>query len=419
MSWRNPQTQPRFCLLCIHGLGLYSGSYTNFAQRMTHYNALVYAMDVRGFGSWMNAHGHQKMDFDGCLQDIKTALESIHKAHPGLPVFVLGESMGGAIALRAATMFPDQMQGVISAVPAGERFKQKRTDLKVALAMLRGPRKGREAIGTSVVKQAATSDPHNGQPSVYNEKLAEAWQNNPLDRLDLSPDDLIQFQLFMNDNHDAVKKLTVPILFVEGLDDDLVRPEGTWDLLRECKVHDRSLVALPARHLMFEEEQTALQETNRAALHSALAWIIAHLPDRSPEGATLTHKIGAASAEQITGGKPTVVAFYAKWCDQCDNIAAFVDKAGAHTGRRVRFVKFDVDDAANTDLVREFDVGGLPMVVFLRPDGTVNSSLMGQTTANVLLQNVAALVEPPQAAEKPAASGGPSGGPSAPQSKQP
>jgi alpha-beta hydrolase superfamily lysophospholipase len=395
ICWRNPKVEPRFALLCIHGLGLYSGAYANFGQRMSNFGGNVYAIDVRGFGSWMNANGHQQMDFDGCLADIKSALQSIHMAHPGLPVFVLGESMGGAIALRAATMFPDLMQGVISAVPAGERFKQRRTDLKVALNALRGFYKSNEKIGKSVVEQAATSDPHNGQPSVYNEELAEQWENDPLNRLDLSPDDLLQFQRFMNDNHDAVKKLTVPVLFVQGLDDDLVRPDGTWELIKECNVHDRSMVALPARHLMFEEAQTAQEEIDKASLHSVLAWIVARLPEHAPVGAVLAQKIDAATADRLTGGKPTVVAFYAKWCDQCGNIAAFIDKASGETGRKAHFVKFDVDDAANEDLIKEFNVGALPMVVFLRPDGTVSSSLMGQTNAAVMAKNLIDLVAAP------------------------
>ena len=74
----------------------------------------TYAIDVRGFGSWMKAEGHEEVDFQACLNDVKTALETIHAAHPGLKVFLLGESMGGAIALRAASMYPQLIDGLIS-----------------------------------------------------------------------------------------------------------------------------------------------------------------------------------------------------------------------------------------------------------------------------------------------------------------
>jgi acylglycerol lipase len=390
ISWRNPKMAPRFAILCVHGLGLNSNSYSNFGQHMARFGAIVYAIDVRGFGSWMNAKGQKDMDFQGCLDDIQAALKEIHIAHPGLPVYLLGESMGGAIALRGASQFPTLIDGVISAVPAAERFKEKRTDLKVGMQFLTGPRRQRESIGKEVVMQAATDR----QSNVVNEKLAQAWQDDPNNRLDLSPKDLMQFQKFMDDNKEAVKKLTVPVLFLQGLDDDLVRPDGTWDLAKQVGVHDRTLVALPARHLMIEEAQDASDPlVANAAWHHVLGWVLTRLPEHAPTAAEAPlRKISDATAAAVTQGAPTVVTFYAKWCDQCDKISAFVDKAQPVKGLRVRFVKYDVDDRSNDALVKEFAVGAIPQLIFLKPDGTINSSLMGQPGAPTILQNVVDLL---------------------------
>src|ERR1700678_305315 len=55
LSWIDPQSKPKIALLCIHGLGLNSDSYTNFAKRVAHHGIATYAIDVRGFGSWMKA----------------------------------------------------------------------------------------------------------------------------------------------------------------------------------------------------------------------------------------------------------------------------------------------------------------------------------------------------------------------------
>jgi acylglycerol lipase len=390
MSWRNPNIAPRFAVLCVHGLGLNSRSYSHFGQEMARFGAIVYAIDVRGFGSWMNANGKQDMDFQGCLDDIQTALKEIHISHPGLPVYLLGESMGGAIALRGASQFPALIDGVISAVPAAERFKQARTDLKVGMQFLTGPRRERESIGKEVVMQAATDR----QSDVVNEKLAKAWADDPLNRLDLSPKDLMQFQKFMDDNNEAAKKLTVPVLFLQGLDDDLVRPDGTWDLMKAVAVHDRTMVALPARHLMIEEAQNASDPmVASAAWHHVLGWILTRLPEHAPSTADApVRKISSATASSVTQGAPTVVTFYAKWCDQCDKISAFVDKAQPVQGLRVRFVKYDVDDTANDALVKEFAVGAIPQLVFLKPDGTIHSSIMGEPRAATVLKNVVDLM---------------------------
>jgi alpha-beta hydrolase superfamily lysophospholipase len=284
--WRTQRAQPRFGLLCIHGLGLNSNSYDDFAKRIARHGGEVYAIDVRGFGAWMQTAGHDKVDFDGCLSDIQKALTAIHQKRPGMPVFLLGESMGGAIALRATAMYPDLIQGLISSVPAAERFDNRRTDVKVAMHILR-PRKNIN-IGSQIVEQAstATRNVDGKKEKVVNEKLRESWENDPLNRMELSPKELIQFQAFMNDNHDSVKKITdKPVLFVQGLDDQLVKPEGTFELVQEIGTPFRMFIALPTRHLIFEQTESADARINRASTQMVLAWINAHISAEEPVGA--------------------------------------------------------------------------------------------------------------------------------------
>ena len=268
ISWINPLVKPTVALLCIHGLGLYSGAYQSFGMRMARRGIATYAIDVRGFGSWMKSKGHEDVDFPACLNDIKVALQSIRQAHPGLPVFLLGESMGGAIALRAASMYPELIEGLISSVPAGERFAQKKTDLKVAMQFLKGRHKNFD-MGTKIVNQATS-----------NEKLRADWADNPLDRMDFSPSDLIQFQKFMNENHDAAKNVTDdPVMFVQGTEDRLVKPEGTWDLFNELTTKDKYFLAVPSEHLIFEEGQDKNVTYDARVSNMVANWIF-----------TLTHK---------------------------------------------------------------------------------------------------------------------------------
>jgi acylglycerol lipase len=263
ISWVSPQAKPRLVLLCIHGLGLYSGSYKDFGLRMSQLGIATYAIDVRGFGSWMKSGGKQEVDFNGCLEDIRASIVSIRAANPKLPLFLLGESMGGAIALRFASIHPEMIDGLISSVPSGDRFQQKKTDLKIALEFLKGPSKDND-IGAGVVKQATK-----------NPKLRKDWENNPLDRMDLSPKDLIHFQRFMNENHDAAKEVkTLPVLFVQGMEDRLVKPEGTWDLFNQVASPDKYFVALPSEHLIFEETQDDPPEQKMKNFRLLMAWLL-------------------------------------------------------------------------------------------------------------------------------------------------
>jgi acylglycerol lipase len=261
-SWTNPAERPIASLLCIHGLGLQSNSFEYFGTEQAKRGLAVYAIDVRGFGLWMRAGGKAKMDFNQCLEDVKQTLTSIRAANPGLPVYVLGESMGGAIALRAASMYPDLIDGLISSVPAGERFKQERTSAKVFLNLLSG--RNIMDIGGDIVNQAT-----------QNAKLQAQWKNDPLSRLNLSPAELIQFQDFMNSNHDAARKVVdMPVLIVQSNGDQLVKPEGTWQLFNDIASRDKSFFAVPGEHLIFEEAQTqeaGLRDQNFRVISSWLS----------------------------------------------------------------------------------------------------------------------------------------------------
>jgi acylglycerol lipase len=421
LSWIDPQSKPKIAMLCIHGLGLNSDSYTNFAKRVAHHGIAAYAIDVRGFGSWMKAKGNTQVNFDDCLGDVQATLISIRAANPGLPVYLLGESMGGAIVLRACSMYPELMDGMISSVPAGERFEQKRTDLKVALEFLKGRHKQFD-IGTQIVDQATHRLP----------TLREDWESDPLDRMDLSAEQLIQFQSFMNDNHDAAKKIsTTPVLLLQGTLDTLVKPEGTWEIFNELATKRKTFIALPSEHLVLEEGQAKPSKYDANTAEMVVGWIYGNLPDRaawsdssasssatsgntpssgassaatsgrttSPSGNSglPTSIVGSASTlvttanASITGGAPTVLLFENSWCAECEGLDQLFAEAQKIYGTQIKVKAVDVSDPANTSLVANYKVAPIPTCVFLNSDGTVDSVLIGRCSIQNIAQGLRAI----------------------------
>lgn len=267
LTWLDPNIETKAAILCVHGLGLHNGTYKAFAERMSKLGYAVYAVDVRGFGSWQEAMGRKKIDFDGCLEDVHKTLKVIHRVHPQLPVFILGESMGGAIALRETSMYPDLVDGLISSVPAGDRFKQHKTAFKVGFKLLTSPDKEFD-IGTSVIDQA-TKKPG----------LRETWSKDPLGRLQLSPRELVQFQSFMNENRESAKRIeSTPVLMVQGCEDKLVKPQGTVAIFNNVSSKDKEMVLVHnAEHLIFEEGQF-----DDYVIDTVNNWLNAHLNKKVP-----------------------------------------------------------------------------------------------------------------------------------------
>lgn len=111
--WR-PEGEPRFVVVALHGLADHGGNFlAEGGPLLTAGGAIVYAYDQRGFG-WTSARGYWP-GVDTLVSDAREALRLLRARHPGLPVFLLGESMGGAVALAAA---PHDVSGIIVSSPA-------------------------------------------------------------------------------------------------------------------------------------------------------------------------------------------------------------------------------------------------------------------------------------------------------------
>lgn len=251
ISWL-PNGQPRVAMLCIHGFSLHKGCFAAFGKEMANDGIATYAMDLRGFGELKdNTSSNSTLDFDGCLVDIKTVLERIHKNHPGLPVVILGESMGGAIALRATAFYPDLISGLIASVPARDRFGFSSGETKVGV-------KG--AINTIFGGYSKKID-HAALGAVQKisdkEEVRAEWTKDPLMRTDFSLKEFVQLDGFMSENLAAasmVKK--TPVLFIQGTNDKLIRPAGTWKLYEKLDTANRQMVfSKNSEHLLFEEGQ--------------------------------------------------------------------------------------------------------------------------------------------------------------------
>lgn len=243
--WRDISVTPWAVLLCIHGLSLHAKSFEAFGKAMSHVGVPSYAMDVRGFGSWQNAQGASHLDFEKAFADIKNTLEAVRRSNPGLPVVLVGESMGGAIALQATAANPELIDGLICSVPSRKNSGQSSTGMKAAIGLIYHPN-GEIDVGDKVIRKATQEI-----------QVAEDWEHDPLSRMDYSPKELLQFRNLMNNNQIKAAQITnTPVLFLQGGSDKLVKPAGTIGLLKYIKAKDKDLVVVgTAQHLILEQGQ--------------------------------------------------------------------------------------------------------------------------------------------------------------------
>jgi alpha-beta hydrolase superfamily lysophospholipase len=260
--------QPKAAVLCLHELGMHSGSFESLGKQMAGKGYVTYAIDLRGFGSWKNApRGTEKMDLDLTFKDVVGTLKAIHKAHPNLPVFVLGEAMGGAMALKIAEKYPDLVTGAISSAPGGEHFHQTALDAKVGSRLILGADKKYD-FGKEFIEMGAA-----------NQAKRDAMQKDSMVRLELTPRECMQCQFFMNKSKKMAKKIAVtPVMIVQGQLDGMSRPEGAANVYKSLATRDRKMYEVKdGDHYVYEDPSV-----NSNVVTETVAWLESHLGFKPP-----------------------------------------------------------------------------------------------------------------------------------------
>lgn len=115
-SWL-PKDPPKAAIVALHGFNDYSNAFEMPGAYWAERGVATYAYDQRGFGRAPDAG--RWAGTETYIDDLRSAAKLVRARHPGLPLFALGESMGGAIAMMAmADAAPPDVDGVILVAPA-------------------------------------------------------------------------------------------------------------------------------------------------------------------------------------------------------------------------------------------------------------------------------------------------------------
>lgn len=108
---------PERVALVVHGYAEHSGRYDELGAWLGARGVAVHAYDHRGHGRSAGRRCHVER-FEEYLDDLDRVLEAVREEHPGLPLYLVGHSMGGLVTLAFLVERRPLLSGAVTSGPA-------------------------------------------------------------------------------------------------------------------------------------------------------------------------------------------------------------------------------------------------------------------------------------------------------------
>ena len=246
----SPGSDPSYVALLCHGYGEHIGRYEHVAARLTADGAAVYGQDHLGHG---RSQGERVLitDFEKVVDDFRLLHEHALDEHTGLPVVLIGHSMGGMIAARYAQRYDD-----------------------LACVVLSGPVLGQWAALDALLPLEEMPDaPIDPATLSRDPAVGEAYVADPLVWHGPFKKPTVQALADCLATISAGGQIDTPLLWLHGEEDQLVPYAGTesgWPAIAGDRAEHKSYPG--ARHEIFNE-------TNQdEVLDDVVGFVRRHLP---------------------------------------------------------------------------------------------------------------------------------------------
>jgi alpha-beta hydrolase superfamily lysophospholipase len=233
--------QKKAVLINLHGLGDHSGLYPNLAGYFPVRGVAVYAFDMRGNGRspGQRAYLESWKEYRG---DLHAFVGGVRAWEPGVPIFLLGNSLGGLVVLDYVLHHPDQVEGVIAAAPVlGE--------VGVAPFLMALGR-----IMSRVVPRFSLNVGMDLTGLARDRSIIEAVLADPLFHRRGTARLSTEVVAAITRVQQLAANLAVPLLILHGSADRMVPPDGSRTFMTKVRYRDRELKEYPgAYHGLFAD----------------------------------------------------------------------------------------------------------------------------------------------------------------------
>jgi acylglycerol lipase len=223
-----PEGAPRAVIVLVHGASEHSGRYAHVAAGLVADGFSVYALDHRGHG---RSEGRRAVidRLGNAVADVDQLVLQTRERHPDVPVFMLGHSMGGTIALAYALRHQDRLAGMILSGPLAA-LEAAPAPLRLIGRLLSAVAPGAPLIAidaTLVSRDPAVVEDYVADPLNYHGKLPARTVSELAAAIDDFPG--------------QVAAITIPVLIAYGTADRLAPPAGSQMLDQRIGSADKTV----------------------------------------------------------------------------------------------------------------------------------------------------------------------------------
>jgi alpha-beta hydrolase superfamily lysophospholipase len=268
-SWT--PANPCGVIVIVHGLAEHGGRFHETAEFFAAQGWVVFAGDLRGHGLSPDAPGGGRVhvrQFTDYFMDVEAFTDVARQANESLPLFLLGHSMGGLIAISYLLQNPADMAGAVISSPALGTHPDFRPQLMLRLLVgLLSRLAPRARFASDLDSSALSRDP----------AVVRAYLEDPLVSHKVSARWYAEIMKAIKLTHARAGALRTPVLLMQSGADRLVDPAapGRW-----TAAAPEGLVELVSWEGFYHE---MFNEPGKDAVRArALAWLRERLPTPSP-----------------------------------------------------------------------------------------------------------------------------------------
>jgi alpha-beta hydrolase superfamily lysophospholipase len=216
-------------ILIVHGFGEHSGRYIELTNYLVNNNYSVTAYDHRGHGLSDGLPGHVE-SFGEYDEDLAKMVSSIKARTTVKPVFVIGHSMGGLIALRYAAHKGAEIAGTVVSAPLIDVAIPVPAH-KLMIARVGARMAPRMRLDNEINPSYLSRDPEVGR----------AYASDPLVNRKVSAKWFAEAKQAMQEVAEWAPQIKVPVLVMHGTDDRLASVDATQRIFERIGSEDKEL----------------------------------------------------------------------------------------------------------------------------------------------------------------------------------